>query len=103
MVAITAGFGEGEDSLNLLFYRDTATGDHPTGESFPHRLACHILLGRLPDRGVEEAFETLTEMADFYSSVGQLQLATQPPDRTPVRSGSAYQVPAITLADIKSR
>ncbi len=31
------------------------------------RIMCHVVLGRLPDRALSEAWESLNDMEDFYS------------------------------------
>ena len=46
------------------------------------RLTCHFLLDQIPDRGLDEAFDTLTEIYDFYVSQIEeeaTQLLPKPP------------------------
>lgn len=63
-----AGTGEDETgSVQVVFYRDVATGDAPRLGLPYERLICHVLLAELPDPAITEAIESLTDLIQFHA------------------------------------
>jgi hypothetical protein len=65
-----------------------------------HRLRCYLLIHRLPDAGLKEADEELSEMYEFYS---QPVLPPKPlpsaPKSVPVKMGATVIRPVFPITD----
>jgi hypothetical protein len=59
----------------------------------------HILLSQLPDRGVEEACESLMQMHDFYTSLEPAMTLPAPSQTIKARLGATRVRPEFHVAE----
>lgn len=78
-----------------------ATAKRPVwSEDLQIRLLCHVLINRIPDKGLPELCESLGRMYEFYNTPNLNELPALP-ERRQIRGkiGRAYERPGFSIAD----
>jgi len=76
------------------------TGDRELSEADMKRLVCYALVHRLPTTGLDEAFESLSEMYEFYSRpVPPPKPLAEPVKKIPAKLGKTYIRPVFPIPD----
>lgn len=84
----------------LLYVQGTDSSNHLTLEEIRSRAICHFLVSRIPTEGLQETFETLVEIGDFFSTRPSGPPALpEPRERLQAKLGRTYDRPTFTLSE----
>lgn len=63
------------------------------------RFLCHVLVERLPQDGLEEAFVTLRDMYEFYATRSKVNALPSAPQKLPAKQGKSYERPSFHIEE----
>lgn len=86
---------------DLVYYPDDTEATAPDQWAILHRIACYVLVDQLPDRGLEEALESLKSTYEFYSmpplTAKQISARAIPTRAVPAKRGRTLMRPSVTV------
>jgi hypothetical protein len=81
------------------FHLQGTSGLMEIPDTLKGRLACHILLTKLPDEGIPEAAEALGQMYQFYRLPGRRTPALPAPERIQAQYGDTFVAPVYPVSE----
>ena len=84
---------------SFAFHGLGTSGDIDVPDSVKARLLCCWMVYMLPERGLTEAVESLSDLYEFHSRAVELPKLTPPPKSVPVRIGKTIVRPVYPITE----